>query len=167
MSENRLVRAYNAILHAIHEALRHDNDDNKTLSQHLDAAQSRASEELTELTPEEIQRVAGYVERDLHDLARTNAAETTDAATLAAWFKFDLEQIENFALEAFLSAADQTRVELARLEQIAQSVPVYHTGEVTAPGVLRCEACDHELILTSASEIPPCPQCGAERFLRN
>jgi len=166
MSENRLVRAYNAILHFIHETLRHDTDK-KTLSQHLDAAQTRAGEEFTELTPDEIQRVAGYVERDLHDLARTSSTETADAETLAAWFKFDVEQIENFAIEAFLSAADQTRVELARLEQIAQAIPIYHSGEVTAPGVLRCETCDYELVLTTASEIPPCPQCGARNFLRD
>ena len=76
-----------------------------------------------------------------------------------------IELIENFALDAFLSIADKTRLELARLGQIAQKHS-YQSGEITGPGTFICDVCGKEIAFKTPSEIPECPQCHAHTFVR-
>ena len=59
-----------------------------------------------ELSREEAERVAGYVERDMKDAAGF-LGETHQE--LADWLKFDLRMIESRLLEMFANVADRTR----------------------------------------------------------
>ena len=88
-----------------------------------------------------------------------------DNDSLSNWFKFDVELLENFTLDAFLSVADKTRIELAKIEQLAET-HTYHSGDITVPGTFICDACGKEIAFKTASEIPECPACHAKTFIR-
>ncbi len=165
MSENKLVDAYNKIITHLHEDL---GDASRTLARALEAAKEKLSE-VGGLTQEEINKVADYVKRDIEEVAHSlvKSDEETDDESLAEWLKFDIELIENFALDAFMSVADKTRIELAKLEQMAKLNSIYETGEITGPGTLICEHCGEQLTFKTTSEIPKCPKCGGLTFRRS
>ncbi|MGR8933771.1 MAG: zinc ribbon-containing protein [Gammaproteobacteria bacterium] len=156
MGENKFIQAYNAILEHLHNA-------GKSVAHGLDSAKEKVSE-FGGLTQEEAHKVADYVKRDLEDAAHNLTGTGNDS--LSEWLKFDVELIENFALDAFMSVADKTRIELAKLDQYARSAETYHSGEITGPGTLTCEQCNEELTFKSTSVIPPCPKCSATTFIR-
>jgi hypothetical protein len=118
----------------------------------------------TDLTKDEIDQVSDYVKRDIEHAAH-GLSETKDTESLSEWFKFDIELIENFALDAFLSLADKTRLELAKLGQLAE-LNTYHTGNITGPGTFVCDQCDKQIAFKSTSEIPECPACHGKTFVR-
>ncbi len=161
MSENKLVEAYNKMITHVHEDL---GDASKTLARALDAAKETASE-IGGLTQEEINKVADFVKRDIEEVA--HSLTESDGESLTEWLAFDIELIENFALDAFMNVADKTRLELAKLEQLARINNTYQTGEITAPGTLVCEQCSEAINITSTSEIPKCPKCGGLTFQRS
>ena len=161
MSDSKLVDAYNEMITHVHEDL---GDASKTLARALEAAKEKASE-LGGLTQEEINKVSDYVRRDIEEVA--HSLSETDNDSLTEWLKFDIELIENFALDAFMSVADKTRLELAKLEQLARSNSTYHTGEITSPGTLVCEHCGESINFKSTSEIPECPKCAGLTFQRS
>jgi rubrerythrin len=156
MGENKFIQAYNAILEHLSSA-------GKSVAHGLDSAKEKTSE-LGGLTQEEAHKVADYVKRDLEDAAHSLNGTGNDS--LSEWLKFDVELIENFAVDAFMSLADKTRVELAKLDQYARSTESYHSGEITSPGTLTCEQCNAEITFKSTSVIPQCPKCGAATFIR-
>lgn len=39
-------------------------------------------------------------------------------------------------------------------------------GEVAGTGTFRCTACDHPVAIEEVAELPPCPSCGGESFIR-
>lgn len=156
MGENKFIQAYNTILEHLHNA-------GKSVAHGLDGAKEKVSE-IGGLTQEEAYKVGDYVKRDLEDAAHALAGSDNDS--LSEWLKFDVELIENFALDAFMSVADKTRIELAKLDQYARSTETYHSGEVTGPGTLTCEQCNAEITFKSTSVIPACPKCSATTFIR-
>lgn len=156
MGDNKFIQAYNAILEHLSSA-------GKSLAHGLESAKEKVSE-IGGLTQEEIHKVADYVQRDLTDAAHNLNGSGNDS--LSEWLKFDVELLENFALDAFLNAADKTKVELAKLEQYARTTETYHSGEVTGPGTLTCDKCNEEITFKSTSVIPACPKCGATTFIR-
>jgi len=160
MNKNKLINAYTELMEHIYEAM----DD--TLHSFADAL-AISKEKLGktgDLTNEELDKVSGFVKRDVeHAAHRLSSKEDSDS--LSEWFKFDVELLENFALDAFLSIADKTRIELAKIQELAKT-HVYHSGDITIPGTLICDECGKEISFKTPSEIPECPVCHAKTFIR-
>lgn len=158
-----LVGAYEKMLERVHQTLEHAEQDTlPTLKRSIEQARERAVE-LGELTREEAERVASYVERDMKDAAGF-LGETQQQ--LSDWLKFDLRLIENRLLEMFADVADRTRLELDALAERARQASFYHTGEVTGPGTLACRGCGKVMHFHRAGHIPPCPKCHGTEFQR-
>lgn len=138
-------------------------DASKTMARAIDAAREKASE-LSGLTQEEINRVADYVSRDIEQAAHTLP---DDNQSLSEWLKFDINLIENFAVDVFKLLADKTRLELTRLDLEAGLVVPYKTGEITGPGNLFCQNCNEAITFTSTHEIPACHHCHGLTFFRS
>ena len=160
MSENKLVNAYNAMVTNLHEDLA---DASKTLARGLDAAREKVSE-LGGLTQEEVHKVSDFVKRDIEEAAHSLTDDSNDS--LSTWLKFDIEMIEDFALDAFMSVADKTRLQLAQIEQMARQTNTYESGDITGPGTFTCTQCDKEISFKTTSEMPECPACGNKTFQR-
>ncbi|HSH29627.1 MAG TPA: zinc ribbon-containing protein [Thiohalobacter sp.] len=159
----KLVQAYHRMMDRVQAAIDEAEEHAiPTLEQNLERAKERAIE-LGELTREEAERVAAYLKRDMEDAA--SYLEQT-GNEFGAWLRFDIGQIERRLFEKMLTVADRTRIELAEFEARMHEAQTYHTGEVTGPGVLRCESCGEELHFSAPGHIPPCPKCHATRFVR-
>lgn len=113
--------------------------------------------ELGELTRDEAEKVAYYVQRDLQD-AGHHLAET--GHELGDWLRFDVDLIEQRLLDALALATDKTRVELMQFEQQLKAGPAWHSGEISGPGTLTCEQCGEALHFHATGTIPACPNCG-------
>lgn len=160
MNKNKLINAYLDIMAHLYEAM---DDTLHTFAEKLEIAKEKILK-VSDLTHEEVDKVSGFVQRDLEQAAQ-GLSEKADKDSLGEWFKFDIELIENFTLDAFLSLADKTRIELAKLEQLAQK-HTYHSGDITSPGTFICDACGKEIAFKTPSEIPQCPACHADTFIR-
>jgi polyhydroxyalkanoate synthesis regulator phasin len=160
---DKLTESYDRILQDVHEALENARDSALPgLKEYIDNAREKLVE-LGELSREEADKVAEYVERDIKDAANY-LLETGEQ--LSAWWRFDMEQIENRMLEMFTSVADQTRLELAKLAERASTSSLYHTGEITGPGTLVCTGCGKEIHFNKTGRIPPCTGCKGTEFQR-
>ncbi len=162
---DRLTNAYERMLGRVHRML--DTAEHALFPDPLRTALNRARErsvELGELTREEADRIAGYLQRDVEDAAHFLLDTGEDLRT---WLRFDIEQIEERVLHAFISVADKTKVELADLADRARSPMRYQQGEVTGPGTLVCVDCGAQLSFTEPREIPACPKCGGRSFQRS
>jgi len=109
---------------------------------------------------EEINLISRYVQRDLHDAASKMEGNNK---SFQQWLEFDIHQVEEKLLSVFAGMADQTRVELDHLKDMANE---WHTGEVTSIGTLVCKKCGKELHFHKAGRIPPCPACSHTHFKR-
>ena len=162
MSENKLTKAYNDFMEYMYEAT---DDTIHSIADTVDSAKEKISE-IGGLSQDEISHVADAVSRDIHHAANSLPDNSNDSLT--EWLKFDIELLENFALDSFLEIADKTRIELAQLSQTAKQFShPYKSGELTAPGTLCCEKCGKVIAFKSASIIPECPDCGANTFIRS
>ncbi|PKM11936.1 MAG: hypothetical protein CVV13_07125 [Gammaproteobacteria bacterium HGW-Gammaproteobacteria-3] len=159
MRENKLIEAYNNLMGHLYEVM---DDGIHSLADALAKAKEKTSE-VGGLTQEELNKVSDFVLRDVEHAA--HAINKNDSDDLSEWLKFDIDLIENFALDAFMSVADKTSIELSRLKAVAE-VNTYHSGEITSPGTFVCDQCDKEIAFKSTSVIPTCPECGAETFVR-
>lgn len=161
MNENKLTKAYNDFMEYMYEAT---DDTIHSIADSIDSAKEKISE-IGGLSQEEVNHVADAVTRDVHHAAHSLPDNSNDSLT--EWLKFDIDLLEDFALDSFLDVADKTRIELAQLSQTAQlySHP-YKSGELTAPGTLSCEKCNKVIAFKSTSIIPECPECGANTFIR-
>lgn len=160
---DRLVNAYERMLEHVDSML--DKAEKNTLpsiKKSIDTAREKAVE-LNELTREEAEKVAAYLERDMKDAAHF-LSETGEE--FREWFKFDVQLIEARMLEMLAKVADRTRLELDRLADRAREGVLYHTGEITGPGTLVCTQCGKELHFHKAGHIPPCPKCHATEYRR-
>lgn len=159
------LEGYKRMLDRVKHALQDlESAAESRLEKALDLAKDKALE-LGELTREEADRVADYLRRDVEDAA--NYLVGPEGQELAAWLKFDVEQIEQRLLEAFLSAADQTKLELMRLEQRGAIPNVYRAGEITGLGTLDCDQCGTSLHFHEPKHIPACPSCHNKTFTRS
>ncbi|MCG6966631.1 MAG: zinc ribbon-containing protein [Chromatiaceae bacterium] len=160
---DRLVAAYESMLERVYAAA--DTAEKKTvpwLREALADAREKAVE-LEELTREEADKVSHYVERDLHDAANFIADTGQE---FRDWLSFDWRLMQSRMLEMFAGMADQTSQALKGFAEQAREASLYHTGEITAPGVLQCTACGEELHFDKTGHIPPCPKCNATTFQR-
>ncbi|MBF6649899.1 MULTISPECIES: zinc ribbon-containing protein [unclassified Methylobacter] len=160
MNKNKFIAAYNEFMKHLHETM---DETIHSLADALEISKEKTRKS-TDLTKDEIDQVSDYVKRDIEHAAH-GLSETKDTESLSEWFKFDIELIENFALDAFLSLADKTRLELAKLGQLAE-LNTYHTGNITGPGTFVCDQCDKQIAFKSTSEIPECPACHGKTFVR-
>jgi site-specific recombinase XerD len=160
MNKNKFIAAYNEFMKHLHETM---DETIHSLADALEISKEKTRKS-TDLTKDEIDQVSDYVKRDIEHAAH-GLSETKDTESLSEWFKFDIELVENFALDAFLSLADKTRLELAKLEQLAE-LNTYHTGDITGPGTFVCDQCDKQIAFKSTSEIPECPACHGKTFVR-
>ncbi len=160
---DRLAAAYEKMLDRVHDVVEKTEETTiPVLKKNIERAREKAIE-LGELTREEAEKIATYVERDIQDAAGFLAKNGEEFRT---WLRFDLELIEDRLLEMFASVADQTRVELEALAQRARQASLYHTGEITGPGTLMCSGCKKELHFHKAGHIPPCPACHGTEYRR-
>jgi hypothetical protein len=160
MNKNKLVTAYSDLITHLHETM---EDTLHSFAEALEISKEKVSKD-SDLTNDELNKVSGYVKRDIEHAAH-GLSTKTDKDSLSEWFKFDIELIENFALDAFLSLADKTRLELAKLKELAET-HAYRSGDITVPGTFICDDCGKEIAFKSPSEIPECPQCHGKTFIR-
>ncbi len=162
MSENKLTKAYNDFMEYMYEAT---DDTIHSIADNIDAAKEKVSE-LGGLSQDELNHVADAISRDVHHAAHSLPDNSDESLT--EWLKFDIELLENFALDSFLSIADKTRLELVQLDLDAKQYShTYKAGDITAPGTLSCEKCGKVIAFKSTSLIPKCPECGTETFIRS
>jgi hypothetical protein len=161
-TEDRLVTAYEQMLERARAAV----DDAEEATPKLRAMLEKAREqmvELGELSREEAHKISGYIERDIEDAAHYLAETGED---LRAWWRFDLELIEQRMLDAFTSVADQTRLQLQQWSERARQASLYQAGQITGPGTLICDNCGTKIQFTRAGRIPACAECGGLSFKR-
>lgn len=158
--------AVEKMVHAYEVMLERVNDFSDRAAPVLGNAINHAREtavELGELTREEADKVANYIERDIKDAA-TFIVETGE--DFREWFAFDVQLVETKLFDMFASAADQTSLELQKFSEAAKRASYLHTGEITGPGTVACVACGERLNFKKAGHIPPCPKCHTTEFKR-
>ncbi len=161
--EHKLVDAYDTMIERVHHFLDEAEEHAvPTLEKNIERARRQAVE-FRELTSEEADRIAAYVERDLNEAAQYLQ---TSGREFSSWFQFDLSLIEERVYDFFAGAADKTRVTLDRLAAQAKSAQQYHTGEIAGIGTLVCEECGTQMHYEKTGRIPPCPKCHATTFQR-
>jgi len=160
---DKLVDAYEHMLKRIHDALEPAEKETIPSFRELLHRARDHMVELGELTREEAHKVAEYLERDIEDAAGYIAETSED---LKSWWRFDLDLMEQRMLEVFSQVADQTSIQLCSLAEQARRASLYHTGEVTGPGVLVCDSCGAEVHMPRTGRIPLCPKCHATDFKR-
>jgi BMFP domain-containing protein YqiC len=161
MSKNKSTEAYDDIIGFLYEAM---DDTLHNIGDALEQAK-RKTHELGNITQEEIHQIAEFVMRDVEHAAQSpSLAEENNA--LSEWLKFDIDLLENFALDAFMDVADKTRVKLAALELDAKQYHPYKSGQITGPGTLACDSCGKHIAFKSSSLIPVCPDCQGQSFTR-
>ena len=160
MNEHKLIDTYNELMGHLYEAM---DDTLHSLAEALDIAKEKTSA-LGGHTQEELNKIADFVSRDVKHHAATIPANQINS--LSEWLKFDIDLIENFALKAFLSIADKTRVQLSSLEMDAQLYHPYKTGDAASPGTFVCAQCGKQIAFKSTCIIPECPECKAKQFSR-
>lgn len=159
MSDDKFIEAYDGLMNHMYEIM----DD--TLHTVADALELAKKKTLTGLTQDEIDDIADFLMRDVEHAAQANS--TAENNSLAEWFKFDITLLENFALDAFGSLADKTRIELAKIENQANKYHSYQCGEITSLGTFNCDQCNKQISFKSTSKIPECPDCKGKTFTRS
>jgi len=161
----RQLKGYEKMLERVTDLLEEAGEQARPrLRDALEKARKRAVE-LGELSSEEASRIREYIQRDIEDAAHYLSRDDTDD-DLRGWFRMDLALIENWLLDRFTSVADRTRLELHALQQDLARSALWHTGEISGPGELRCTACGKVLRFTEAGHVPPCPACRGTDFQR-
>lgn len=163
-TEDKLVDGYRKMVERVRGLLEKAGEQSRPMIEEmLETARAKA-DELGELTREESQKIADYLRRDLRNAADYLASSEKD---ISDWLQFDMQLIEDWIMEAFSAVADQTRIDMIRLnEQLAARNVVYRTGEITGPGTLRCDECAEPIVLKRTARIPPCPKCHKTEFHR-
>ncbi|MCF6202747.1 MAG: zinc ribbon-containing protein [Methylococcaceae bacterium] len=162
MSDKKFINAYDDLMRHLYEIM---DDTLHSVADALDLAKEKTSE-LGGLTQEEINEVSDFLMRDIEHAAQSSPT-VSDDDSLSEWFKFDVDLIENFALEAFSSLADKTQLELAKIKNQAKKYHPYKSGDIAGPGTFICDKCGKQIAFKSTSKIPHCPKCDAESFSRS
>ncbi len=165
MSENKLIEAYTHLMENLYKVM---DDTIYGIADAMEVAKEKTSQfggEIQHYTQEELDHIEHAVMRDIEHAARFSP-EIKDPDSLTEWLKFDIELLENFALEQFLNIADKTRIELAKLAQDAAQYHPYKAGDLTGPGTFTCDTCNKQIAFKSPSVIPECPECGGNAFTR-
>lgn len=160
----KFITAYNDMMERVKTGIEMvESDVAPRLHSAIDKAQGLAME-LDELTHEEAEKIGNYLKRDIEDAA--DYLTGPEGQELHDWLRFDLQQVESQVFASFLSVADQTKLDLMKLEQQAASTSIYHSGEITGIGTLACSECGKQIHFHKAKHIPPCPSCNNRVFIR-
>ncbi len=162
-TSEKLLIAYDRMMERVQNAFKETDKDAMPRLRHAIEKAEEIAANLGELTQEEAKKMGTYLQRDIEDAANYLAGPEGDE--LADWLRFDVEQVEERILEAFMSVADQTKIDLLRLETEALLPKTYHTGEITGIGTLECAQCGKHYHFTQTGHIPPC-SCGNTVFAR-
>jgi hypothetical protein len=157
--DSKLIVAYNLMLERARSVMA---EAGKGVAHGIDAAMEMATE-LGELTREEAEQVSDYVRRDLHDAADFI---NESGSELGDWLRFDLEVVEQSLADMFAQMVDHTKLELDKLEQRANAIGEWHTGEIVGIGTLECKGCGEHLHFHHTGHIPPCPKCRGTKYRR-
>jgi Zinc-ribbon containing domain len=160
MDKTKLAKAYTDLMEHLYVAM---DDTLHSMADALDIAKEKIHK-AGDLTLEEVEIISDALKRDIESAAHALPANK-DKSALSDWFKFDIELLENFALDAFLGLADKTRIALAKLGEEAKHHS-YKSGTVTLPGTFTCDGCAKEIAFKTTSEIPECPACHGTSFTR-
>ena len=161
--DNSLIDAYNQMMARIKDSIESaEAHAVPTLQKAIDQAKQQAIH-LGEITLDDAEEIGNYIKRDINDAAEY-LMETSHE--FSEWLMLDIDIIEQKVLELFLSVADKTRIELEQLAHPSCKISQYHTGEITGPGSLICEACGEIIHFTTTGHIPPCPKCRRTEFKR-
>lgn len=162
-NKHREISGYERMLDHLRHTLADWRDESgPRVRQALASARERVVE-LGELTGEEADRIAEWLQRDLEEAADYTARTERD---LSDWLRMDLTLIESWLWDRFSAVADRTRLEWLELDEALSSPNSYHTGEIAGPGSLTCSACGETLQFRHAGHIPPCPSCRGSEFTR-
>jgi len=131
----------------------------ETLSVLIDQAGEMVSD-AEELSREQINEVSEYVKRDINDLALFLSKTGKE---LSDWLGFDLEFLESKVVEQLFEAVDPSTITLLQLKEQSS---IFHTGQITGPGALKCDNCGEILHYHKAGRIPPCPKCRKTEYHR-
>lgn len=155
----KLSEAYDLMLHRTRETM---DKAEQNLGEALEMAMQKASD-LGELTREEADLLGIYIMRDLED-----AAKFVDKSgqELRDWLRFDVNVVENALLDIFSNMVDHTRNALDEIQERANAIGEWHTGEVTGIGTLQCKSCGEQMHFHKTGHIPPCPKCHGTKFRR-
>jgi len=162
--QDKLLQAYDTMLERLHTAV--EQVETKTLpsiEEQLKHAQEKAIE-LGELTRDEAEKVAEYVQRDVDDISiylEETKAEFSD------WLSFESTLLESKIGDWLNLVADKTKLEWDKIKLQAVKSQLYHSGEITGSGTLECIACGQTLHFKKTGHIPPCPKCHKTEFKRN
>jgi predicted RNA-binding Zn-ribbon protein involved in translation (DUF1610 family) len=160
-----LVNGYHKMAERLAERLHEIEDHSKSAYHDIINALREESVSLQELTKTEAQQVSDWLKRDIHALSEQ---ATKTRSEFREWFPFEVKAEEAYLWDKLMSAADTTTVSLLELKEEAMlaDFELWHTGEVTAPGILECTKCGEQLHFKKAGHIPPCPKCGNTTFVR-
>lgn len=163
--DERQLEGYEKMLQRVTEQLESAGEEARPrLRQALDWARQKAVE-LGELSADEAERISEYLRRDVEDAASFLGREDK-SDDLRDWFRMDMQLIGSWLYDRFSMIADHTRLELMELNRKLEEASIYHTGEITGPGELRCTACGKTMHFESTGHIPPCASCKGTRFER-
>lgn len=162
-AKQKLTQAYEKMLHRTKTAYEDFNENTRPkIHEHIQEAKQKAVE-LGELTEEEAQQIADYLQRDLHDAA---VYLVEFKQSLSDWLYFDWKLAESNLWKSFSKLADQTALELYEFKQQIRPKTEYKTGEVFGVGTVKCVDCEQLLHFRETSHIPPCPNCKGDSFVR-
>jgi predicted RNA-binding Zn-ribbon protein involved in translation (DUF1610 family) len=162
-TREKWLRAYDDMMVRVKTAIEEAEENTlPAIKRHIAKARDTAVE-LEELTRDEAERIAFFLERDLMDAGRHMAQSGHE---LGDWLRFDIGLIEDRLLDALLKAADHTRLDMLQFEEDLEEGPSYNTGEVTGPGTLECVSCGTDIRFHATGYIPACPTCGHTVFRR-
>jgi predicted RNA-binding Zn-ribbon protein involved in translation (DUF1610 family) len=162
-TREKWLRAYDDMMVRVKTAIEEAEENTlPAIKRHIAKARDTAVE-LEELTRDEAERIAFFLERDLMDAGRHMAESGHE---LGDWLRFDIGLIEDRLLDALLKAADHTRLDMLQFEEDLEEGPSYNTGEVTGPGTLECVSCGTDIRFHATGYIPACPTCGHTVFRR-
>lgn len=156
---NKSIHGYTQMLKRVVDHIKM-SQTNQAIHTAIHKAQEMAVE-LGELTREEAEKIADYLQRDLHAMGEFMHKT---GQSLHDWLEFDTLMIEAQLLDLFLSLADKTQVEWRQLFEQAPSL--YRTGEVTGVGRLQCSTCGAIQHFHQISQIQRCQGCHGDTFIR-
>jgi predicted RNA-binding Zn-ribbon protein involved in translation (DUF1610 family) len=157
------LAAYDDMMMRVKTAYEEAEESTRPVLQRLIHKARDTAVELEELTTEEAEKIAYYLQRDLQDAGKHLADSGHE---LGDWLRFDIHQVEDRLLSVLSLVADRTRLEMMQFEHDIEEGPAWNSGEITGPGTLVCETCGEILHFHATGQIPDCPNCGHTVFHR-
>lgn len=131
-------------------------------SEFAQTALEKARQQLTAagaFSEEQGKKLQGFMERDftrIADSMRDEARERLNPARLGAGAMASITSLLHAASSVLSDAADRAEKSL-----------LFHSGEITSAGTLRCIACGYDIHMKKTGRVPPCPKCHTTEFKKS